>query len=88
MELQSLRMSKEEWGTNKGKVMGTIAFKGAVGTIELVLREEDCSAILRLCAARLVEQSKAIATSMTASIIENARMQIEDKSSEALQYNQ
>ena len=85
MELQSLRMSKDEWGANKGKVQGTIEFKGAIGKIELVLSEEDCRAILRLCASRLVEQSKEIATSMTANIIENAGMQIEDKSGAALQ---
>ena len=85
MELNFLRMSKEEWGANKGKVMGTIEFKGAIGKIELVLSDEDCREILRLCASRLVAQSKEIATSMTAAVIENAGMQIEDKSAQALQ---
>ena len=85
MELESLRMSKEEWGDNKGKVLGTIGFKGPIGKIELMLSESDCKAILRLCAARLVEQSRELATSMTAEIIENAGIQIEDRSAEAIQ---
>ena len=72
MELESLVLDKSQYGEQKGRVTGTIRFRGEHGSIGLTLSPEDCNAILRLCADRLVAQSKQIATDMTASIIEHA----------------
>ena len=80
MELESLYLTKETYGPDKGKVKGTISFRGSVGKIELVLTHENAQEILRICADRLVEQSREAAVSMTAAIFENAGAQLEDKS--------
>ena len=80
MELESLYLTKETYGPNKGKISGKITFQGNAGEISLVLTPANAQEILRICADRLVEQSREAAMSMTAAIIENAGAQIEDKS--------
>ena len=80
MELESLYLRKEQYGTDKGKMTGTIEFASNGGKITLVLTSENSREILRICADRLVEQSREVALQMTASIIENAGALIEDKS--------
>ena len=83
MELESLYMTVETYGPDKGRVKGSISFRGSAGKIELVLTHENAQEILRICADRLVEQSKEAAMSMTADIIENAGRQLEDRSGDA-----
>lgn len=80
MELERLYLTKETYGAHKGKISGKITFQGSAGEITLVLTHENAHEILRICADRLVEQSKEIAMNMTAAIIENAGSQLEDKS--------
>ena len=85
MELESIYMTKSNYGVHKGQVSGTIKFSGGYGSIELTLTHENAQEILRICSGRLVEQSREAANSMTAAIFENLAEQIEDKSGEALQ---
>ena len=85
MELETLYLTKETYGTDKGLVKGSISFRGSVGKIELVLTHENAQEILRICADRLVEQSKEAAMSMTAAIFESVGTQLEDKSAAAIE---
>ena len=80
MELESLYLRKEPYGAKKGQMTGDIVFSNDGGKITLVLTAENSREILRICAERLVEQSREVATQMTAAIIENAGVLIEDKS--------
>ena len=84
MELEALYLRKEQYGENKGKMTGSIEFASNGGKITLVLTSDNSREILRICADRLVEQSREVALQLTAHIIENAGGLIEDKTAAAL----
>lgn len=66
MELQSLNMYRQY----SGEVTGTIEFKGKQGKVELILTEQNMRDILKVCAARLIEQSTEAANNLTSAVIE------------------
>ena len=72
MELDTIYMRRSAYGANKGLVSGEIEFTGNAGKVSLKLTPEHCAAILKIVAAQLVEQSKELATSLTADIIESS----------------
>ncbi len=79
MELKSVSIRRQTWLENK-PVTGEIEFQSPIGEIKLILTQEDCHQLLKLFSARLVAQTQAVANNMTASIIEQSVVNLEDKS--------
>ena len=69
IQLQSLSVSRPEWGDNKGKLEGNIVFNGPHGKVQLPLDEQMSKEIVAVCAEALVRSSRAVAENMTADII-------------------
>ena len=72
MEFESLSLTKETYGANKGRIVGRIEFRGVFGSVGLSLNPEAAQAMLKIVAEQMVEASKTLATNLTAEIIEQA----------------
>lgn len=73
MRLEGLEMHRaHNWETDSGKLIGKVKFSNGGHEISLVLSEESCQKILGFCAEGLVQNARAIAQDLTASIIEEA----------------
>ena len=79
MRLSHLSIALNEYGDEKGKYSGKAAFKGQYGGIDIVLSPEVSQAVLKLCADALVQNSKDVASNMTAEVIEHSGALLENK---------
>ena len=69
LSLTSVYLSRNNYGVNKGSLEGNLTVSGVSGDIKLKMSEEQCQRIVELCAEQLVENTKAIAESMTSEIM-------------------
>lgn len=72
LRLENLSIDICDYGPEKGKYTGKARFKGQYGGIDIVLAPSVSQNILRLCADALVENSKAVAETLSAQVIEQA----------------
>lgn len=72
MKLESLRISLQDYGVNKGRYVGQCAFKNEMGGVDIVLHPDVSDTILKLCADALVQNTREMAQTMTTQIIEQS----------------
>lgn len=72
LRLDSLSINLMDYGPDKGKYIGKACFKGQYGGIDIALSPSISQNILRLCAYALVENSRAVAETLSAQVIEQA----------------
>ncbi len=72
MNLKELRIVREEYGQDKGKLLGKIKVDSQDGEITIRLTPKHIEQILRVCADSLVEVSKEVASELTSSMIEQS----------------
>jgi hypothetical protein len=80
MQMRTLNLSLAEYGPNKGRYTGNMHFAGEYGGVEIVLSPDMSDAVLKICAEALVQNAKDVAQNLTAQLITQSGLQIEDKS--------
>ncbi len=80
MNIKTLHMYRDTYGSTAGKVTGKIEFESEYGEVSLILTPEHCEQILRICADSLVQVSKEVATELTREVIEQDKPMLEDGS--------
>lgn len=76
-----MKIDRETWGKNKGKVSGCIEFENELGSVSLFLDHEKCEELFRVCADGILDAAKAAAEEMTCRVIEHKKL-IEAKTEE------
>jgi hypothetical protein len=71
MELNTLHLTRESWGSDKGKLKGRLSVTTESGEIHLTLTQEKAERILTIVAEQLVDQAKEIAHNLTREILEH-----------------
>ncbi len=76
MRLERLSISLETYGPNIGQYTGTVKFHNQYGDVTVALDSGMSKEVLAICAGALVANAKELATKLTASVIENAGVQV------------
>jgi hypothetical protein len=72
MILESLDLSLDQWGDNKGRYTGRAIFAGNKGKVQINLSPDTSDKVLKILASQLVEAAQETAKLMTAQIISTA----------------
>lgn len=78
MQLERLDISRNQYGDNKGKMVGEITFSSPASKIQLILTDDACHKILKFCAEALVESSQSVAQQLTSEIITGEVLKLEE----------
>lgn len=79
MQLQTLHISLCAFGPNEGKYTGKATFKNQYGGVEIALSPELSTGVLRLCADAIVQNSRELATKLTAETLLHVRPALPDE---------
>ena len=74
MNLVSLKIERERWGSNEGKHKGMIKFDNELGEVAIILNDEMMQKIFSTCAEGLINTAKVAATNLTCSVIEHKKL--------------
>lgn len=74
MLLESLRIDRATYGSDKGKLSGRARFSGKEGAVEILLDDEKSRVILQVCAMQIVDTAKLVARDLTAECVDGYAM--------------
>ena len=72
MNIKELRIARQEYGEDKGKLMGQLKVDSQEGAITINLTHEHAQKVIAMCADSLVVVSKEVANEMTAELLEQS----------------
>lgn len=72
--LKQLIIARAEWGKDRGKLSGKIAFISEYGETQLNLGEELSQRIVDICADELVKSAQALANDMSREVMTSAAL--------------
>lgn len=79
MKLNTLYITRTNYGSDAGKLSGEIAFIGEVGKVNLVLSDEHCRRMLEICAEAIVASTKEVAEELTREALTIDQPKLEEK---------
>ena len=68
--LKSLYLSIQEYGKEKGQLIGNAEFSNEFGEMKISIRQEHAARIVEVCAEALVATTRETANLMTSQVIE------------------
>lgn len=72
MIVKDLRMTLVEYGTDLGKLKGSVKFAGGLGEVTIAIDPEKASKILTILAEELVATAQGVANMMVGQIVDQA----------------
>ncbi len=71
MQFNKLEIERDRWGSDKGKLKGSVYFSNEAGCISLKLNQSHIDKIFDIVADSMIETAKDAANELTVNIIEH-----------------
>jgi len=68
--MKQIYLTREEWGADKGKLVGSVTFSGPAGEVKIRVNNDKAVEIMKLLADSLVECAKETAALMREDLLE------------------